>query len=67
MTTETLGALLMRRDTLMRDLVALNTGEAGHVITDADTRFYRARIAEVNRELARPAPSTTYLARAAQS
>jgi hypothetical protein len=55
MTTETLGALLMRRDTLVRDLMALNAGEAGQVISVAETRFYSARIAAVNRKLDRPA------------
>ena len=67
MTSETLGALLMRRDTLMRDLAALSMGEAGHVISEAETRFYRTRIAAVNRKLARPALSNTRLALAAQS
>jgi hypothetical protein len=51
MTTETLGVLRMRRDTLMRDLKALNTGEAGQCISAAETRFYSARIAEANSRL----------------
>jgi len=51
MTTETLGVLRMRRDTLMRDLKALSAGDAGHCISAAETRFYSARIAAVNRKL----------------
>ncbi len=56
MTTETLGALLMRRDTLVRDLMALNAGDAGQIISAAETRFYSARIAAANRKLERSAP-----------
>ena len=54
MTMETFGALLMRRDTLMRDLMALNEGDAGQVISAAETHFYMAHLAAVNRKLERP-------------
>ncbi|HPI47374.1 MAG TPA: hypothetical protein PLH23_03840 [Hyphomonadaceae bacterium] len=55
MTTEALGALRMRRDTLERDLNALLRGEAGSSISAAQVSFYKTQLAVVNGMLANPA------------
>ncbi|MDP3493612.1 MAG: hypothetical protein Q8R82_10890 [Hyphomonadaceae bacterium] len=52
MTTETLGALRMRRDTLQRDLSALNRGEGGSRLSAVQASFYKTRLAAVNGLLA---------------
>ena len=59
MTTETLGALRMRRDTLQRDLHALTRGEAGCIVNSAELSFYKLRLATVNSLLALPEPLCT--------
>jgi len=52
MTTETLGALRMRRDMLERDLNAILRGDAGSIISAGQVSFYKLRLAAVNRLLA---------------
>ena len=51
MTSETLGALHMRRQTLERDLRAILRGDAGSVISTGQVSFYKLRLAAVNRLL----------------
>lgn len=59
MTTEHIGALRMRRDTLQRDLSALRQGDAGNRLTEEEARFYASRLGAVNTLLLEPcAPRT---------
>ena len=52
MTTETLGALRMRRDMLQHDLNAITRGDAGSITNAAETSFYKLRLAAVDSLLA---------------
>lgn len=54
MTTETLGALRMRRDTLERDLSALASGDSGSRLSAKEAHFYQSRLMTVDGLLKEP-------------
>lgn len=54
MTTETLGALRMRRDMLERDLKAFARGDSGSRLSAKEAHFYQSRLMIVDSLLTEP-------------